>query len=97
MNKVAKDLMPMRDGKLKVPKDSHDNSEIFAVCLETDDRELLIPFKVYSIKLHGKYTNIIDEMGESAIYPSSFFLPLQLPPETVNVLSTAYSVRATSL
>lgn len=87
---MKKDLMPMRETKLKVPKDSGDDTEIFAVCLETDDRDLLIPFKVYRIKLRGKYVNVIDEIGESAVYPSSFFLPLQLPPETVNVLSNAY-------
>jgi len=87
---MKKDLMPMRETKLKVPKNSYDDSEVFAVCLETDDRELLIPFKVYRVKLRGEYVCIIDEKGESAVYPKSFFLPLQLPPETVNVLSTAY-------
>ena len=87
---MKKDLMPMRETKLKMPKDSGDDTEIFAVCLETDDCELLIPFKVYRVKLRGEYVCVIDEIGESAVYPSSFFLPLQLPPETVNVLSTAY-------
>ncbi len=90
MTKVAKDLMPMRETKLKVPKDSYDDSEVFAVCLETDDRELLIPFKIYRVKLRGKYVCVVDEIGESTVYPNSFFLPLQLPPETVNVLSSAY-------
>ncbi len=91
MTKVAKDLMPMRETKLKMPPDSSDDTqEIFAVCLETDDRELLIPFKVYRVKSRGEYVCVIDETGESAVYPSSFFLPLQLPPETANVLSTAY-------
>ncbi len=90
MTKVAKDLMPMRETKLKMPKDSDDDSEVFAVCLETDDRELLIPFKIYRVKLRGEYIRVIDEIGESAVYPNSFFLPLQLPPETANVLSTAY-------
>ncbi len=80
----------MRKTKLKVSKDSYDDSEVFAVCLETDDRELLIPFKVYRVKLRGEYVCVIDEIGESAVYPNSFFLPLQLPPETVNLLSTAY-------
>ena len=80
----------MRETKVKIPKYAGDDTEIFAVCLETDDCELLIPFKVYRVKQRGKYVCVIDEIGESAVYPSSFFLPLQLPPETVNVLSTAY-------
>jgi len=88
---MKKDLMPMRETKLKMPEKFPDDSmEIFAVCLETDDRELLIPFKIYQIKRRGEYVCVIDEIGESAVYPKDFFLPLQLPPEIVNVLSTAY-------
>ena len=88
---MKNDLKPVRETKLKIPKKSlADSQEVFAVCLETDDRELLIPFKVYRIKLRGEYICVIDEKGESVVYPKSFFLPLQLPPETVNVLSTAY-------
>ena len=89
---MKKDLMPMRETKLKMPeKSSDDLVEIFAVCLETDDRDLLIPFKVYQIKLRGEYVRVIDEKGESAVYPKNFFLPLQLPSETINALSNAYS------
>jgi len=88
---MKKDLMPMRETKLKVPeKTSDDSQEIFAVCLETDDRDLLIPFKVYRIKPRGEYVCVTDELGESAVYPKNFFLLLQLPSETINVLSTAY-------
>ncbi len=88
---MKKDLKPVRETKLKLPEKSPDETqEIFAVCLETDDRELLIPFKIYQIKQRGKYVCVIDEKGEAAVYPNSFFLPLQLPPETANVLSTAY-------
>jgi hypothetical protein len=87
---MKKDLLPMRETTVKVLNEIYDDSEVFAVCLETDDRDLLIPFKVYRVKLRGKYICVTDEIGESAVYPSSFFLPLQLPPETINVLSTAY-------
>jgi len=88
---MKKDLMPMRETELKMPKKSLDNTqESFAVCLETDDRELLVPFKVYRVKLRGEYVCVKDETGEPAVYPGNFFLPLQLPPETINVLSTAY-------
>ena len=88
---MKNDLKPMRETKLKMAEKSFDETqEIFAVCLETDDRELLIPFKVYRVKLRGEYVCVRDEKGEPAVYPRSVFLPLQLPPETVNVLSTAY-------
>ncbi len=82
----------MRETKLKMPgKKTDDSTEIFAVCLETDDRTLLIPFKIYRIKSRGEYVSVIDEIGESAVYPKNFFLPLQLPSETINALSIAYS------
>ena len=88
---MKKDLMPMRETKLKMPKKSDDEAqEVFAICLETDDRELLIPFKVYRVKLRGEYVCVIDEIGDAAVYPKNFFLPLQLPSETINALSTAY-------
>lgn len=90
MNEFAEDLMPIRETKVPFSPKSEDE-EIFAVCLETDDTELLIPFKIYRIALRGEYARVIDEKGEVAVYPKNFFLPLQLPPETVNALSTAYT------
>lgn len=88
---MKNDLKPMLETKLKTSGDNiNETQDIFAICLETDDRELLIPFKVYRVKLRGKYISVVDEMGEPAVYPSNFFLPLQLPPEAINALSTAY-------
>lgn len=91
MNKVAEDLMPMRETRVAVPSEPDETKEIFAVCLETDDAELLIPFKIYRIALRGKYARVIDEKGDVAVYPKEFFLHLQLSPETASALSTAYS------
>ncbi len=87
---MKEDLKPARETQVKIPnKSSSDSEEIFAVCLETDDK-LLVPFKVYRIALRGEYVRVINEQGEVTVYPKSFFLPLQLPSETVNALSTAY-------
>lgn len=89
---MKEDLKPARETKMEVLKDSDNNSEeVFAVCLETDNSELLIPFKVYRIKLRGEYVRVIDEKGDVAVYPKSFFLPLQLASEAINTLSTAYA------
>ena len=72
---MKNDLKPMRETKLKIPKKSlADSQEIFAVCLETDDRELLIPFKFYRVKLRGEYVCVRDEKGEPAVYPRNVFL-----------------------
>lgn len=78
----------MRESEVSIFADSE---EIFAVCLETDDAGLLVPFKIYRIALRGEYARVIDERGEVAVYPKNFFLPLQLPTETANALSSAYS------
>ena len=50
---MKKDLMPMRETKLKVPKDSYDDSEVFAVCLEPDDR---IAYSIQSLSHHWMLT-----------------------------------------
>jgi hypothetical protein len=91
MNKIAEDLLPSRETKVLIPPGLKENEEIFAVCLKTDDAELLIPFKIYRIALRGEYARVIDERGETAIYPKNFFLPLQLPIETAAALSLAYT------
>ncbi len=89
---MKEDLKPARETQLKILNELNDNSEeIFAVCLETDDSKLLVPFKVYRIALRGEYVRVIDEKGEVAIYPKSFFLPLQLPAENASALNSAYS------
>lgn len=87
---MKEDLKPERETKVKVPQNANED-EVFAVCLKTDDNELLIPFKVYRINLRGEYVRVIDEKGEVAVYPKDFFLPLNLPSETINVLSSAYA------
>ena len=91
MNKVAEDLLPLREIKTPSFPDAQGNEEIFAVCLETDDTELLVPFKVYRVALRGDYVRVFDERGETAVYPKNFFLPLPLPDETINALSSAYA------
>lgn len=91
MNKIAKDLLPMRETKISITSEQEKEEEIFAVCLETDDAELLVPFKIYLIALRGEYVRVIDEHGEPSVYPQNFFLPLPLPAATVNTLSSAYT------
>ena len=91
MNEIVEELLPMRETKVKIPSGSDQTEEIFAVCLKTDDARLLVPFKIYRLALRGEYARVIDEKGEVAVYPKNFFLPLQLPTETANALSLAYT------
>jgi hypothetical protein len=62
--------------------------EAFAICIETDDPELLHVRKVYQVQLlAGGSVALIDEAGETAIYPADNFILLELPREVEEVLS----------
>jgi len=61
----------------------------FAVCIHSDDEKLLIPMKIYQVQARGKDVRVIDEEGEAAIYPGSFFMPLKLAPALEEALSQA--------
>lgn len=77
-----------RETRVKVPKSARkDREEVFAVCLKTDDDKLLIPTKIYKIKLGGNRACVIDEEGEVAIYPMDFFLVLSLSPAAESTLA----------
>ncbi len=49
------------------------SKDVYAVCLESDDEKLLVPMKIYKIGLRGDKARAVDEAGEAAIYPPSFF------------------------
>lgn len=92
MKDFPEDLLPQRETKIETPTDLADkNEEVFAVCLQTDDIDLLIPLKIYQITLRGQYARVIDEKGEPAVYPINFFLPLQLTPDASDALEKAYA------
>lgn len=88
MSKKAEDLIFGRETRVKVPKSGKgDSGTVFGVCVKTDDEKLLIPSKIYKIKLGGNRARVIDEEGEVAIYPLDFFLILSLSPAAENTLA----------
>jgi hypothetical protein len=63
--------------------------EMFAICIETDDPDLLQVRKVYPVCLLASgRVSLIDEEGETAIYPAENFVLLELPREVEEVLSS---------
>ena len=55
-------------------------AQVFAVCVESDDSELLIPRKIYQVANYdAELVGVRDETGETAIYPSHFFVVIELP------------------
>ena len=55
----------------------------FAVCIETDDPELLIPRKIYEVDFFAdlRLIALTDEAGEAAVYPADHFVLIDLPTE----------------
>lgn len=87
MNKTS-DLIFGRTTRVKIPKpDKTDNQSAFGVCIDTDDEKLLVPGKIYKVKLGGGRACVVDEEGEVAVYPLNFFLILSLSPTAKNKLA----------
>lgn len=74
------------------PSESKPPIETWAVCIETDDVELLIPGKLYFIKISGNAILVRDEEDEAALYSKDFFVPITLPLELTQKLTNLAEV-----
>jgi hypothetical protein len=66
----------------------------FAVCIQTDDRDLLTPRMIYQVlpddtAAKSKYVRVVDDEGEDYLYPAEYFMFLDLPQEIERALSKA--------
>ncbi len=77
----------MAKDKTVVPK--------FAVCVQSDDPDLLTPRMIYQIlpderAAKDHYVRVIDNEGEDYLYPASYFIFIDLPRKIERaVLETA--------
>ena len=79
---------PARETVYELPAQRGNTTQTFAVCVTTDDPALLIPHKIYPITLYDdRYARVVDEAGETTIYPADFFLPINLPQEIERTLA----------
>ena len=58
----------------------------FAVCVETDDPDLLTPRMIYQVlpdesAARSDYVRVIDNEGEDYLYPAKHFVIVDLPRE----------------
>ena len=58
----------------------------FAVCVETDDPDLLTPRMIYQVlpdesAARSHYVRVIDNEGEDYLYPAKYFVIVDLPRE----------------
>jgi hypothetical protein len=71
-----------------------ENSLKFAVCIRSDDSDLLTPRMIYQVlpdesAAKSKYVRVIDNEGEDYLYPAEYFMFLDLPQEIERALSQA--------
>jgi hypothetical protein len=58
----------------------------FAVCINSDDPDLLTPRMIYEIlpdesAARSNYIRVIDNEGEDYLYPAAYFILIDLPRE----------------
>lgn len=84
---LRSEIAPSRVFRVKTASLRRPIRQGFVMCVKSDDETLLIPCKIY----HARFTasgrvRIIDESGEAAIYPGTFFLRLDFSSEVETVL-----------
>ena len=68
-----------------------DTVQKFAVCINTDDPDLLTPRMIYQVlpdesAAKSNYVRVIDNEGEDYLYPADYFIFLDLPREVERAL-----------
>ncbi len=64
------------------------SGQIFAICVATDDPELLQTRKLYQVMpLANGLMSVIDDAGDTAIYSADYFILIVLPREVEEALS----------
>jgi len=70
----------------------HQNQRVqFAICINTDDPDVLTPRMVYQVlpdesAARSNYVRVIDNEGEDYLYPADYFVFIDLPQATEQVL-----------
>lgn len=77
-----------REFEVEVPPAAAQPATSYALCVQTDDPTLLTPRKIYlATYSQAGLVQVVDEAGESALYPKEFFVPIALPKEIEQVLA----------
>jgi hypothetical protein len=66
----------------------------FAICIRTDDPDLLTPRRIYEVlpdesAAKSRYIRVIDNEGEDYLYPTSYFVFVDFPPAVEQALLQA--------
>ena len=73
-------------------KEDQNTSLRFAVCVNTDDPDLVTPRMIYQVlpdsdAARSDYLRIIDNEGEDYLYPADYFIFVELPEEVEKALA----------
>ncbi len=81
------EIKPAREFFVEIDASNMKKSEGYVLCVKTDDPKLLVVSKIYRARFssNGK-VGVFDEAGESAIYPSDFFIRIEIASEVEDVL-----------
>jgi hypothetical protein len=66
----------------------------FAICIRTDDPDLLTPRRVYEVlpdegAARSKYIRVVDNEGEDYLYPANYFVFVDFSPAVKKALRKA--------
>jgi hypothetical protein len=69
----------------------HHSALQFAICIKTDDADLLTPRRIYQVlpdesAARSHYVRVIDNEGEDYLYPADYFVFMQFPHEVEQAL-----------
>jgi hypothetical protein len=71
-----------------------DSTPQFAICIQTDDVDLLTPRMIYQVlpdenAAKSNYIRVIDNEGEDYLYPADYFIFFEFPREVERALLRA--------
>lgn len=66
----------------------------FAICISTDDPDLLTPRRIYQVlpdesAAKSNYLRVIDNEGEDYLYPADYFIFVEFSPTVERALLQA--------
>jgi len=67
------------------------NEPRLAICIQTDDPDLLTPRMIYQVlpddsAAKSEYLRVVDNEGEDYLYPAKYFVLVDLPSEVQRAL-----------
>lgn len=82
------EVSPSRTFKHRTAKRNGRLETRLAICLRTDDPDLLVVNKIYTVNpLESDLVRVIEEIGGAAVYDADYFLYVSFPPKVERILS----------